>query len=151
MDVHPKIEARTSTCRIIPKNGRVPDLKLLSSTIREVGDPFSVRGVEATVKGRIVRSGKGMLLVASGTGERFRLVPLTRKVQWDRDTKQVMPMTREEREAYRTLLDQWKEQSGLVQLTGPLQEAKKGGDVLLQVRLFEMPIRSATSEATPTK
>ena len=121
---------------IVPRKGRLPDLGLLARRIREVGDPFTLRGVEATVEGRLVRDKSRFNLELTGTGERVRLGPLTHKVQWDREAKREQPATPAEKNAYKALTAKWDGKPRLIRAVGPLVEQGKGKPFLLEVREF---------------
>jgi hypothetical protein len=54
------------------QGGRLPDLKALRRCLRqEVGNAFSVRGVEATVKGRLIEQNGRLAVRVSDTAEVF--------------------------------------------------------------------------------
>ncbi len=119
--------------------GRLPDLQALSRCIREVGDPFSVRGVEATVEGWLLEDSGHLKLRLTHTGELMRLLPLSRKVQWDRRAKGPLAPTRGEGNACRDLAAKWKGKPFLVRVVGPLVEVGKGVLPDLEVRQFTRP------------
>lgn len=130
-------DPRAWTCQIQTKDGRLLSQEALSRCVQEVGEPFSVRGVEVRVQGRLVEEEGRLLLRLSKTGETLRLAPLRRKVQWDPATKRDHPPTESERRAFQTLSARWKvRRSPDVQIVGPLRE--ENGELLtLEVRQFQ--------------
>jgi len=134
--VSERADAHTWTCRVQTSDGRLPDMKALARCIREVGEPFSVRGVEATVDGLLIEEEGRLTLWATGTGEKLRLAPLRRKVQWDPRAKRDYPPTQRERNAFKNLVAQWKGSSRLIRIIGPLAEAGEGEPLTLEVREF---------------
>jgi len=111
-------------------------LKALSRCIRQVGNPFSLRGVEATVRGWLVREDGQLVLRVSGSNEVLGLAPLRRKVQWDPSSKRAYPPTRKEWDAYYGLRMEWAGQARRIQVVGPLVEARENGPLILEVRQF---------------
>jgi len=131
---------KTWTGEVQTKGGRLPDLKAWRRGFHEtVGNAFAIRGVEATVEGRLLDHNGQPALQVSRTGELVRLAPLERKVQWDPQHKRAQPPTREEREAYQSLVAQWTEAKGslsAVRIVGPLVEGKEGDLPTLEIREF---------------
>ena len=101
-----------------------------------MGDPFTLRGVEARVSGRLARRGKEVTLEITGTGERLVLGPLGRKVQWDRTSRKEQPATPAEKAAYKNLTSGWDGKPQAVQVVGPLVPRREGKPLLLEVREF---------------
>ena len=126
----------TWTCQVETREGRLPDLKALSQAVRKVGRPFSVRGVEATIKGHLVMQSGKLVLRVSGSGEALCLVPLRQKVQWDPRSKHSYPPTGDERDAYKNLATGWKGRPSRIQVVGPLVGAEGAGLPSLEVRQF---------------
>ncbi len=118
------------------QEGRLPDLKVMAQRVREVSSQFSLRGVEATVNGQLVKEQGQLQLRLSAGGEALRLIPLRRKVQWNPQTKQAYPATRQELTAYRSLAAHWQGKPFRVQVTGPLEVSETGAPLRLEVRAF---------------
>jgi hypothetical protein len=119
------------------RDGRLPDPELLARALYETGAGATLRGVEATVEGRLVRTDGEPRMQLSGTGEVVRLAPLRSKVQWNVAAKREQAATNAERQAYRRLLRQQKPESAPVRVIGPLILAPGEGVLTLEVRAFE--------------
>jgi len=135
------------------REGRLPDLEALSRCVRAVGNPFSVRGVEATVEGWLVRDGKRWLLRLPGSREALRLAPLSRMVQWNPQTRRAPSPTHQEKYAYKSLAAKWTGQPRRIQITGPLLPAGKNDLPVLEVRQLHWEPRAppAPPAGSPTK
>lgn len=144
-----KVSISARTCQIIPPKGHLPDLKAMEAALHEVGDPFTLKGVEATVVGQLTRHKGQPFLTLAGTGERLRLRPLEhKKVQWDSAAKKELPATPEEKRAYRDLLSRWNGKPRVIRVVGPLAPQKKGEPMHLEVREFTWDDKPAPSSAT---
>jgi hypothetical protein len=124
---------------VIPRDLRLPDLQALSRAVRAASDQFRVRGVEATVDGRLVRRGGHLILRIGGGGAVLRLAPLRGKVQWDRRRKRAASPTESERLAFRHLLDRRRQLGRRVRIVGPVIVTADGRPPILQVRQFSRP------------
>jgi len=135
--------SKTWTGEMQTTGGRLPDLRRWARAFREeVGQAFVIRGVEATVEGRLVEVGGKLALRLKSTGENLLLVPLRRKVEWDPERERVAPMTNDERTAHDRLRARWAEPSGwdaAVRVAGPLVQDKDGAISGLEVREFVWP------------
>lgn len=131
---------KTWTGEVRTKEGRLPNLAAWSRTFRaEVGNAFTIRGVEATITGRLVENGGHSAIEVAGTGEVVLLAPLKRKVQWDPEQKREQLASTEEQEAHRRLLARWDRsdrQPVDIRITGPIVQVKDGGRLTLEVRDF---------------
>lgn len=114
----------------------MPDLERIRAAVRGVGAPFSLRGVEAEVVGLLAGSKEAPELRIAGTGESLRLVPLTRKVQWDARGRKDAPVRRSERRAFKRLMAKWDGSPAEVRIVGPLRGASAVSPLLLEVRGF---------------
>jgi len=103
-----------------------------------VGAPFTLRGVEAEVVGRLGGTPAAPTLESSVTGETLRLAPLTGKVQWDARAQRVAAPRRTERRAYAKLVAQWDGSGGEVRIVGPLRAGQAGARPILEVREFDL-------------
>jgi hypothetical protein len=121
---------------VVPRDGRLLDLQALARAVREVGDPFWVRGVEATIDGELVEKSGRWTLKVPGSGELFYLEPLAQKVQWDTRGNRAQPATEAELSAYNRLTEQRQGRSGRLRVVGPLVRETEGAPPLLQVRQF---------------
>ena len=133
-----RASAKDGTCQIRMRGGRLPDLRALARHLSDLRVGARLRGVEATVVGRLVARGDDLLLTVAGTGEMVRLAPLRRKVQWDVPGKREEPATDEERTAFHRLLPQSRRarRSPLLRVVGPLVEGAAGKPMTLEVRQF---------------
>jgi hypothetical protein len=120
----------------VPRGGRLPDLQALARAVRKVGDPFWVRGVEATIDGELIEKDGRWTLRIPDSGELFYLEPLARKVQWDTRNNRAQPATAAELSAYDRLIEQRKGRSGRLRVVGPLVRETEDAPPLLQVRQF---------------
>jgi hypothetical protein len=120
----------------VPRGGRLLDPGLLFRTVRAVGDPFWLRGVEGTVEGVLVDAGGRPALKISGSGEILPLAALEHKVQWDVPHNRVQAITDAERQAYDKLLAERAEHGARVRIVGPLVPGEDGRPPLLEVRQF---------------
>jgi hypothetical protein len=122
------------------EGGRLPDLAAWRRAYRaNLGNAFTIRGVEATVEGRVLVHHGQLALQLARVGGFVRLAPLEGKVQWDPPHKRAQVPTREEREAYQNLVAQWTESKGAlgaIRIIGPLVEGKEGALPTLEVREF---------------
>lgn len=128
--------SETWTCQIVTQNGRLPDLSALSRCVHAVGDPFVVRGVEATIDGELVQGNGRLAFRVSGGGEVLILAPLSRKVQLNVTEKVDLRPTRKEKEAYERLASLWSGEPRAVRVIGPLVNAKSQDLPVLEVREF---------------
>jgi hypothetical protein len=126
--------AETWTGEIVTRKGRLPDLRALALAVRSVGNPFTLRGVEATIDGRLEQRGGQVALRVSVTGDLLLLAPLRHKVQWDPRLKREQPATAEERAAYTRLAEQAVQEGRSVRIVGPLVESSAGELPALEVR-----------------
>jgi hypothetical protein len=129
--VSPQPDRKTRTGELRTKEGRLPDLDVFASAIRDIGAGASLRGVEVTVAGNLEKHAEIFMLRASKTGELLLLEPLTEKVQFSFGK----PLPDEEKKAFQELTAQWK-QKREVQLTGPVRKAAPKAEAILQVRLY---------------
>jgi hypothetical protein len=111
----------------------MPDLASVSKHVVKIGVGATLRGVEATVSGRIARQDRQLILILSKTNERLVLSPLRKKVQWSERTGRSFSPAGPELAAYRRLEDGYMRAPGVI-VTGPLSMGKAGSPVL-QVRL----------------
>jgi hypothetical protein len=125
----------TWTAQVVTRGGRLPDLEAMHRAVRAVGEPFWLRGVEATIDGDLVEvDGRLALKVADG-GPVLALAPLSHKVQWDPRLKQEAAATDTERAAYTRLAEPAGGKSR-VRIVGPLVATDSGPLPLLEVRHF---------------
>jgi hypothetical protein len=135
-EVSQRVCPNTWTCGLTTREERLPNLEMLSRAIRAVGDPFRVRGVEATVDGHLVDEGGRLALRLSSSRDLLRLAPLGHKVQWDRRLNREQATTRQERSAYARLARGRRFLRRRLRVVGPLVATKGGKATVLQVRQF---------------
>jgi len=143
--------SHTWTCEIETKGGRMLDLQALARAIRGVGDEFSLRGVEATVKGWLIKDEGPFLVRWAGSGGNLELAPLSRKVQWDPRLKRTYPLSTEEKAAFGRLVSKWRGRPVSVRITGPLVKTKSGKAVGLEVRQFALTPSAASASLQGAK
>ena len=119
-------------------DGTLPDLDALARGISALRLGATLRGVEATVEGRMDEIDGELVLRLSGAGELVRLVPLTTKVQWDRQTKGPHAATEVERSALARLRAAGAGQFVRVRVVGPVSRRSADEPVALQVREFSL-------------
>src|SRR5262249_23206149 len=118
------------------RNGRLLDVDLLFKTVRAVGDPFWLRGVEGTIEGDLVQAGGRPALKIAGSGEVLPLAPLAHKVQWDTKQNREQASTETERRAYERLTASKPPPGSRVRIVGPLERNSDGQPPVLEVRQF---------------
>jgi hypothetical protein len=128
--------AATWTAEIVTRKGRLPDLRALARAIRSAGDPFTLRGVEATIDGRLERRGDQLALRVAVSGDLLLLAPLGHKVQWDPRLMREQPATAEERAAYARLGEEAVQEGRPVRVVGPLVGSDTSEVPKLEVRQF---------------
>jgi galactose oxidase len=133
--VSEKASAETWTCEVRFRDDRVPDLLAFERYLEESGNGATLRGVEATFEGWL-KEEEGDLWLLRPEGERLRLAPLARKVQWDPKPGRERPMTPGERDAYARLRSGWRSASAAAEVTGPLRPGGPGEAYVLEVRAF---------------
>ncbi len=117
--------------------GRIPDLAAWRRVFREIlGQAFTIRGVEASIEGRLAEWAGRLELTVEGSEEILGLASLTEKVQWDPRRRRPQKATREERGALARLSAEGKGRPGRIRITGPLREVEGGGPPLVEVREF---------------
>jgi hypothetical protein len=135
------------TCRVRLKSGRLPDLSRLVAHLAEMRVGANLRGVEAEVVGELSREGDLLYLRMPAAGERLRLAPLTRVVQWHVKRDHEQRTTRTERGAFRRLSAAEPRRSvRRVRVVGTLVESQEPGPYLLEVRRFEWLPAGASPE-----
>lgn len=121
---------------LVTRGGRLPNVPALARAIHSVGDPFTLRGVEATVDGCLERRGNQWALRVTGTRDLLLLIPLQHKVQWDPRERREQPATATERGAYVRLAGQALLEGRAVRVVGPLRVGSAGEVPRLEVREF---------------
>jgi hypothetical protein len=102
-DVCPQPDPDTWTCRVVRRDGRLPDVAAIERAIQGAGDQFSLRGVEVEAVGVMRQDAQGLELRLDVTGERLRVVPLAHRVEWSFRAQRAPESTAEEREAWARL------------------------------------------------
>jgi hypothetical protein len=137
----------------VPRGGRLLDPALLFRTVRAVGDPFWLRGVEGTIEGVLVDVEGRPALKIPGSGEVLPLAALEHKVQWDVPHNRVQLITESERLAYERLVTERAQRGARVCIVGPLVPGEGGRPPLLEVRSFswrpEPRARQASAPGPP--
>jgi hypothetical protein len=133
--VSPQPDRQTRTGELRTKGGRVPDVEALAKGLREMGAGASLRGVEATVDGRVEKRGEQFVLRVSKTDETLLLEPATNRIQLQVRKKAPEPLTEAEQKAFQNLSAKWQGQPLDVRITGPIN--KRDGKTFLAVRQFD--------------
>ena len=124
---------QAGTGELCLKNGRLVDPDALAKQIADIRVGARLRGLEAAVDGTIENQDGKPVLRVSKSEEILQLAALTTKVQIDAlKSKKPDPPTKEEKQAYKRLLADFKGQPKPVRVTGPLRSGRK-----LEVRAFE--------------
>lgn len=136
----------TQTCELRMRESWAPDPTLFARNFTNMNVGVDVRGVEATVDGRLEMSGTNLVLRIAVSDTVLQLRPLAQKVQWDAKRKRPEPATRAEKKAFEKLVAQVKKNPASVRVIGPLNKPaapRAGIDGVLEVRKFEVLKRSA--------
>jgi hypothetical protein len=126
-------DRKTATGELRTKEGRVPDIDALATSLRAIGAGASLRGVEATIDGRLDKQGDGFVLRVSKTDQVLGLESITQRVHLK--GKAAEALTESEKDAFRSLTSTWRGQPRDVRITGPL--IKRTGHTALAVRQFD--------------
>jgi hypothetical protein len=130
-------DRKTATGEMRTKNGRVPDVEALAKALLELGAGAKLRGVEATVDGKLSKRGEELLLHVSKTGETLRLAPFTKPVQRGIDAKE------SETSAFAGVSSALSRDALEARITGPLRAPTKAGELqTLEVRRFDFSGRT---------
>ena len=147
-------DSRTWTCKIETQSGGLLSLKALARTVTDVGEHFSVRGVEAKVEGWLIQKKGSFFLQWPGSTGTLQLASLTHKVQWDPRLRRAYPASLDERDALKRLLAKWNGRPFRIQIVGPLVETRQSGMLILEVRQFVLgqgSVATAPIQATQTR
>lgn len=134
-------DARTWTAPLTLKSKILPDRSSFDKHFAAMRSGARLRGIEATVRGRLLRRQGVLWLRASQTGELISLTPLKTKIQWEVARKRPEPPTEEEASAFARLETRDTAEATLYEVVGPIDFNKKGKPVALQVRLFRSVTR----------
>ena len=132
-------DIKTDTCEVKMRDDWIADPGMFQRNFLDMSIGVDVRGVEATVDGRLEMQGTNLVLRWEGASSALHLAPLQRKVQWDVQRKQPEAATAAEQRAYAELAAQFKKLSGAVRVIGPLSNVGKAQQhQVLEVRKFEV-------------
>ena len=130
-------DRKSATGELRTKNGRVPDVDALGTAVRELGAGATLRGVEATVVGDVVKQGDYFVLKVATTDEILRLAPFTTPVQ------RGVSASETERNAFVELTSRSNRAPLKLRITGPLRtRTAPGAPQTLEVRTFDFPGRN---------
>lgn len=135
--VGPVPNAADSTADVYLVDGRLPPLELWARQFESVANgSYRLRGVEVTLHGAVeARDGELFLLRDGQPKLRLAALQASRKVQWDRVTRQPKAPEPEEANAYQRLMAESRQLgTGRIRVTGPLDPSEPG--LQLQVRDF---------------
>lgn len=139
--VSPQPDRQTATGELRTKKGLVPDVDALAKSIREIGAGASLRGVEATIDGRLEKQGDQFLVRVSKTDEVLLLEAVTQRIQLQPRRKSPEPLTDAEQKAFQNLSAKWQGTPLDVRITGPI--TKRSGKTVLAVRRFDFQADTA--------
>jgi galactose oxidase len=133
--VDPIPDGIASTATVFLDNNGVPPISDWDGEFhRLVNESYVIRGFEVTVSGSVRARNGGLELSNGDFAEPLPLVPLRRKVQWDRATRLAEPASAQEAAAYATLAAELQSTGERTfSITGPLLQTDAG--LQLQVRL----------------
>lgn len=132
VDEDPDLTNRTA--RVYLKKRRWLAPAQISKHVEDLHIGATLRGVEATVQGTVIRKGEDLLLRVSGLTQPLKLVPLCQKVQQNPATKAPQPITVRERHAYAGLLEQLQHRGAKRACITGVLVGNPGGLYQLQVR-----------------
>ena len=127
-------DIRTDTLKVKMRDDWIADPEMFQRNFLDMHIGVDVRGVEATVDGRLEMQGTNLVLRWEGSSSALHLAPLQRKVQWDVQRKQPEVATPAEQKAFAELAAQFKKLSGTVRVVGPLRNVANAQ--VLEVRKF---------------
>ena len=127
-------DIRTDTVEVKMRDDWIAEPEMFQRNFLDMSIGVDVRGVEATVDGRLEMQGTNLVLRWEGSPA-LHLAPLQRKVQWDVQRKQPEAATPAEQKAFAELAAQFKKLSGPVRVVGPLRNIANAQ--VLEVRKFE--------------
>ncbi|HEY0548501.1 MAG TPA: hypothetical protein VGF13_02805 [Verrucomicrobiae bacterium] len=130
-------DIRTDTCEVKMRDDWIADPEMFQRNFLDMSIGVDVRGVEATVDGRLEMQGTNLVLRWEGASSVLHLAPLQRKVQWDAQRKAPEAATAAEQKAFAELAAQFKNLPGPVRVVGPLSNAAHAQHRILEVRKFE--------------
>jgi hypothetical protein len=139
--VSPQADRKTATGELRTKNGRVPDVDALAKGLREIGAGATLRGVEATIDGRLEKRDGQFLFRLTKTDEVLLLQPATQRIQLQPRRKSPEPLTETEQKAFQNLSAKWQGAPLDVRITGPI--TKRSGKTVLAVRHFDFQADTA--------
>ena len=129
-------DRKSATGELRTRNGAVPDVAALAKSLRDLGAGATLRGVEGTINGHVIKERGQLLLKVSKTGESLRLVPATKRVQ--RDAVEISEI---ERNTFAKLASL--SEPAEVRITGALHpRVAPDARQTLEVRIFEFSGRS---------
>jgi len=139
--VSPQPDRQTATGELRTKKGLVPDVEALAKSIHEIGAGASLRGVEATIDGRLEKRDGQLVLRVSKADDVLALEPVTQRVQLQPRKKSPEPLTEVEQKAFQNLGAKWQGTPLDVLITGPI--TKRNGKTVLAVRHFDFQADTA--------
>lgn len=129
-------DIRTDTIQVKMRNDWIADPEMFQRNFLDMHIGVDVRGVEATVDGRLEMQGTNLVLRWEGSSSALHLAPLKRKVQWDVKRKQPEAATPAEQNAFAELAAHFKKLTGNLRVVGPLRNVANAQ--VLEVRQFEV-------------
>lgn len=129
-------DRKTATGELRTKGGRLPQVEALALALRETGAGATLRGIEVTVRGQVVRRGEQFFFESSQTGEEVALASITQRVQLN-----TPPLSEQEKNAFADLTAHWKGAPLEARITGPLRSqvaVATNSPQRLEVRVFDL-------------
>jgi hypothetical protein len=140
------------TARVYLNDNVFPDPNQWAGQFKKsVGQTYTFRGIEMTVRGTVDDGDRGLVLRIPCIEQPITIAPLEHKLQWNSTKGAARQPEPDERDAFQQLVAKKKDagakQLSGVQVTGPLLKTDKG--YVLEVR--EFLVRNPESSVPPAK
>jgi hypothetical protein len=134
-------DTKTGTCEVLMRESWVPDPDFFAHNFTNMHIGVDVRGVEVVAEGWVEKKGANLVMHVPGRNVSILLTPITRKVQWDANSKEPEAILKEERAAFGAL-SRKSLKGKFMQITGPLRKSTgipaNGCKLILEVRKFKI-------------
>ncbi|MEW6304101.1 MAG: hypothetical protein AB1705_11555 [Verrucomicrobiota bacterium] len=140
--VEERADAAAGTGSLRIKDVSLLDPAVMAQTIFDIRIGARLRGMEATIEGKLKREKDTLTLhfTHGGADQVVTLAPLQKKIQLGAQRTGVAPPTKDEREAFTRLQTGGKNVPSTIRVTGPVTRPKSDAPLTLEVRHFE-PVR----------
>lgn len=130
-------DAQLGTCDLQTSDGLLVAPATLARGLTAARVGARLRAVEVTFDGRLEKTRRGVFVRIRRERMLIQLESMRRKVNLDPKNRKPAKPTREERSAFRNLLQRWDGSPSSVRLTGLLKQKKESSALKLEVRQFE--------------